>query len=155
MASRAVNICVRTIEHEFGLRVVIKEPEVPRNRVVAGFAIFVEHFAVRVVFDVAIVARGSGLCEDLAFVARVAFEVDVLTEQREAGQAMIEGKHVVPVRLAVAILASLPLLPLVRFVIRMTRDTGRSQRDLENRLDVAVIANRFRVRAVERISCVV
>ena len=85
-----------TIECKARLHIVVEQPQVPGNRVVAITALIIEYAIVRVVLKVAANAFRGRVCKDLTFVAGIAFEIVVLTQEREAHQVVIEIRRVQP-----------------------------------------------------------
>ena len=74
---------MRAIEYEARLHIMIKEPKVPGNRVVASAALVIEDAIVRVVLKVAADAFRGRVGEDLTLMARIAFKIIVLTQKRK------------------------------------------------------------------------
>ena len=81
---------VGAVNLETGLCIVIEQPQVPGDRVMAGLAIVLEFASVRIVIKVAAGARGIGFSKHLGFMAGLALEIVMLSEERESGQIMIE-----------------------------------------------------------------
>lgn len=122
----ASNIQVGAVYFEIGLCVVVKQPQVPSDRVMAGLAVVRELACVRIVLKVATDALRIGFSKHLGFVARLALEIAMLSQERESRQVMIEQRRVLPGRLGVAIAASVTLLSGMGFVIEMAGGTGRA-----------------------------
>jgi hypothetical protein len=82
--------CVCTIEKKIRLRIVIKQPQVPIDRVVTEAAFIAVSILVRIVVGV----TGYTFClrqlEFVRLVTILALSFHVLSEQRKDGQAMVE-----------------------------------------------------------------
>lgn len=141
----AGDVSVRALERECGLRVVIEEPDVPRDRIVAILAAFGEVAPVRIGFPVA--GNAIGLCvrECLRGMAVFAFRFGMRAKQREIRQVMVEEHRVLPVDVGVAAFAGGAERPLVGVVFRVTGVTARLQGHLEDWFDMAGIAGDFYV----------
>lgn len=81
---------VRADNLEICLRIVVKMPLQPVNRVMAGRTIGVEATLVLVVISVAVDALLRGILEHMCFVAGFAVGFGMRTQQRKARQVMIE-----------------------------------------------------------------
>ena len=86
----ASDIQVSTVYFETGLCIVIKQPQVPGDRVMAGLAVVLEFACVRIVPKVAADALGAGFSKYLGFMAGLALEVVMLSQEWESRQIMIE-----------------------------------------------------------------
>jgi hypothetical protein len=82
----AGNVHVGAFQQEIGLRVVIEQPEIPGNRVVAVPTIVLKIAVVRVVISVAGNALAGSIRKDLCLVAVITLNIPVFTKQREVGQ---------------------------------------------------------------------
>ena len=116
----ARDVQVSAIQREIRLCVVIKQPQVPRDRVVAGTTVILECAVVRVVFKMATDALSIGVWEYLAFVAGITLILVVLTQQREAREVVIEKWHVQPLRLVMTITTLLTQLTAMWLIVQMT-----------------------------------
>ena len=139
MAVITVNVDVRAIEHEVCLCIVIEDPLVPGDRVVAETALEAISLLMRVVVCVAVVAFCLDLTELVSFVTIRALSVGMRSEQWESGQSVIETYILGPRCFVMAILATCPLLPFVCVVLPVTGDAGRFQRNVIDRFDMAVV----------------
>jgi len=79
------NVDVSSIYLEACLSIVIEQPQVPGNRVVAGLAVVFEHAIVRVIVTMTADAFAGGIRESPCLVAFVTLGIVVRTEQWEAG----------------------------------------------------------------------
>lgn len=75
---------------------MIEQPQVPRNRVVAGTTIVVEHTIVRVVFQMATKTVVVGIMEPSRLVTFGAFGIAMRAKQWELGETMVEKWPVDP-----------------------------------------------------------
>lgn len=119
MTISAGDISVSAFQQKIGLRVVIEQPEIPCNRVMAGVAGILEPVVVVIIFEMAGDTVFFGINEDLGFMTAFAFDIVVLTQKREFGQVMIEARHIIPGCLSVTIAAVFSLRPLVYVVVEM------------------------------------
>jgi hypothetical protein len=69
-----------TIQLEFGLRVVIKKPQVPGNRIVAVVTLVFESVSVRIVLFVTVDTCVGSISKQLGGVAIFAFNVAVFAQ---------------------------------------------------------------------------
>ena len=120
MTAVASDIDVCTIYFKIGLHVVIEQPQVPGDRVVARAAVGVKHAIVGIVFQVTADALGISVGEYLALVTIRAFNIVVLTEQWKAAKVVIEERCGQPFTFVVAISALLPQCSVMRIVLEMT-----------------------------------
>lgn len=134
------DIQMRAVYRETGLRIVIKQPKVPRDRVVAGLTVVLEPARVRIVIKVAVNALGIRASKYFGLVAGFTLEIVVLAQKRKSRQVMIEQRRIVPTLLRVAILASIALLAFVYLVVQVTGGTGCAGRGIEHRFDMAIYA---------------
>jgi len=151
MAIVTGDVCVRTVEYKFRLGIVIKGPDFPGDRVVAGVARVIEMTVVRVIFRMARGAIGFYVSKDLGFVATVANRLLVRAQSREASQVMIEKYRLLPLDLVMAVVALRAQRALVRFIVEVTGAAFLGQFDLVYRLDVAVVASDCSVRTEQLI----
>src|SRR5512134_3074116 len=86
VAGIAGDVFMTTVEPECGLFVVVETPGLPRGGVMAGFAARPQLVLVLVVLLVAADAGDAGVLEGRRKMALFAFDLDMLAEQREAGQ---------------------------------------------------------------------
>jgi hypothetical protein len=91
-----VDFVMRTGERKLGLHIVVKQPTIPGDRVVARVTCTRKIAAMRIVISMAAVTRSVSFAECLRFMAFVAFVVGVLAQQRERCQIMIEEDRVLP-----------------------------------------------------------
>ena len=75
---------------EAGLYIVIKQPQVPGDRVMAGLTVVRKFASVRIVIKVAADALGASFGKHLGFMAGLALEIAMLSQERESRQVMIE-----------------------------------------------------------------
>ena len=149
VARFAINARVCAFELESSLCVVIENRLPPIDRVVAQRALFAEASVVAVVFLVAVDALLGRVPEHMRVMTILALALIVLSEQGEAGQAMVEEHVVLPGYLVVTIRAGGAQRRVVSIVVFMTGQAVRSQRDVEDRLDVARHTLDVSVRSVQ------
>ena len=90
----AVDPRMGAFEFERGLRIVVENPLLPVDRVVAERALLAEAPIMRIVFAMAIDALLGRIAEDMRIVALVALLLRVFSQQGEASQIVVE-EHVV------------------------------------------------------------
>ena len=130
---------VSSVEREGGLFVVIETPGPPRRGVVAGFAPRPKRQLVLVIFLVAGDTRRIRVLESGGHVALLAFDADMLAEQREAGQTMVDPGYL-PVAFVVTGFTFPAFLSFVRVILFMAGDAGSLQLLLEQESRVATVA---------------
>ena len=86
----ASDIQVSAVYFEAGLYIVIKQPQVPGYRVMAGLTVVLKFASVRIVIKVAADALGASFGKHLGFMAGLALEIAMLSQKRESRQVMIE-----------------------------------------------------------------
>lgn len=96
VARTAGQVCVRAVQCKFCPGVVIELPELPVIRVMAGIALCSEAALVRVFVSMAIDAAAARILEPGRQVARFTRYQRVKTNQRKAGEIMIEIDIVIP-----------------------------------------------------------
>jgi hypothetical protein len=143
----ARDIRVRTVKREARLLVVIEQPLLPFDRVVAKRAIFTEAPLVRVVFPVAADTGIRGITEYVRVVTLATFRLCVPAQQRKTCEIVIEEDIVLPRQFAVAVKALRTLRPLMGVIVLMARETVPSQFRFEDWLDVAGFAFSLSMRA--------
>ena len=116
----ATNSCVRAVQREIGLHIVIELPLQPVNRVVARGAVVLEATVVRIVLAMTIHTIPRRILEYVRLVTRIAFLAAVLAEQREACQVVIEEHVFRPRYIVVAVLALDALRAQMRVVFLVT-----------------------------------
>ncbi len=129
---------MRTVNDETRLRIVIEKPQVPGDRVMAGLAVIRKPAIVRIVFSMTAHATVIGIGEHFGFMAGLALDIVMLSQERESRQVVVEHRHVLPFRLAVAIVAPVTLFAVVRVVIDVAGAARRTRRGSEYGLDVTV-----------------
>ena len=81
---------VSSIEFEACLSIVIEQPQVPGDRVVAGLTVVFEHAVVRVIVTMTADAIDGGVSESPRLMTFVTLGIVVRTEQWKAGEIVIE-----------------------------------------------------------------
>lgn len=142
----ARDVCVCTVKRETRLLVVVEQPLLPVDRVVAQPAILAEATVVRVVFAVATEAVFRCVAKYVRLVALAAVGFRVFTKQRKPGEVVVEKDIVLPRRFTVAVEALRALCALVGVIVLVTRETVAFQLHFVNRLDVAGSTLGFPVR---------
>jgi len=122
----ASNIQVSTVYGETGLGIVIEQPQVPGDRVMAGLTVALKFASVRIVIKVAVDALGAGFGKHLGFMAGLALDIAMLSQERKSRQVMNEKLRIVPFCLGVAVVAPLTLLAVMNLVIKMTGGAGNA-----------------------------
>ncbi len=132
------HVCVRALEREIGLHIVIEHPKLPCHGVVTRVALLMKVTVVRIVVAMAGITGGLDIGKRLRFVTVFAFVVGMFAEQRERGQIMVEIQRILPVDFRMTCFALCPQCAVVRVVVEMACITTRHQRHVENRFDVAI-----------------
>jgi hypothetical protein len=143
------DINMSTVDHEVRLRVVIKQPQVPGDRVMAGLAVVLKLAGMRIVLEMTADALCLGSGKHFGFVAGLAFEIVMLSQKRESCQVMIEPRRLLPCRFRVAVGASVTLLSFVDFVIEMAGRAGGAGRSIKYWFDMAVDTGNGLMRTVQ------
>ena len=78
MTAIASHFDMRAVQCKIRLYVVIEQPQIPGNGVVAGLTVTLEHAVVIVFVKMTVDAGAAGICEDLCRMAVVTFDVRVL-----------------------------------------------------------------------------
>ena len=149
MTIPAGDVHVSTVQQKVCLYIVIEQPQVPGNRVVAGATGAVEHTIVRVIFQMAANTVVVGIMEQARLVTFDAFDIGMHTEQGELGKTMVEKRPVDPFGLIVTIAALVTELASMRVVVQMTGRAIIARLDLENRLHVTIGAGGLAVRRAQ------
>lgn len=123
----AGDLNMSTRQRKIRLLVVIKQPLVPGNRVVAGITLFVEISAMRIVLNMAGNTGGIRLAKGLRFMAVDTFHLAMGTEQREWAKVVVEKQWVLPVDFRMAVLALHAQRLVMRVIIDMTGLASRLQ----------------------------
>ena len=150
MTALASYIGVRAVQLKVGLCIVIKQPQVPGNRVVTGFAVALKNAVVIVVFPVAVNTGVAGIREELRFMAVVTLNVRVFTEQRKSRQVVIEKCGIRPVIFCMAVIALFTKETVMRFVLEMAGHAVSPRGRRENWLFMAVIAGDCLMRSAQK-----
>ena len=120
----AGNIYMGTIQIEARLHVVVEQPQIPRDRVVAGATFNIETALVSIIFSVAVDAVAARAGKNRGFMTRIAFEIVMFPQQRKSGQVVDEIGRFLPAFLSVAIVALVALLAVMNFVLKMAGGAG-------------------------------
>jgi len=110
---------VGTVYLEVATNVVIEQPQVPGDRVVAGFTVVRKPAGVFIVLQVASNALCVGIGKHRGFMAGLALEIVMFTKKRESRQIMVEAGCILPFCLGVTVAALVALLPVVNIVVKM------------------------------------
>lgn len=130
-----VTVCAR--QGKVGLRVVIEHPVRPRDGVMTQGAVTAEIASVCIVLAMTICALLRRVTEHMRFVARIAFRIVVLAQQRKARQPVVKEQVVLPGLLFVAVFTGGAQRFVVRFVLFVAGQAVRYELDVERGLDVA------------------
>ncbi len=152
MAGFAGDVGVGSGQGEVGLGVVVEEPCMPIDRVMAQRAVGPETPLVRFFVLMTGVALGRRIDVNVRLVARAAIRVRVPSEQRETGEVVIEEKILRPVDLAVAVVAGETLSAVVRIVLSVACVAVIAEGNVEYRLYVAKLALEYAMRTVQRVA---
>jgi hypothetical protein len=101
----AGDIDVRTAQFEFSLNIVVKDPKIPGDRIVASVTAPGEVVTMRIVV---FVAGGTAIVHDsehLGLVTILAFLLVVNAEQRKRSEVMVEENRILPGDFRVAVFA--------------------------------------------------
>lgn len=146
------DVRVRAVEREAGLCVVVEQPLLPVDRVMAQCTIFAEAPLVGVTLTVATDAVLGRIAEHVRRVALAAVGFRVPAEQREAGEIVVEEDVVLPRRLAVAVETLRALRTFVGIVVLVAGEAIPLQLRIIDRLDMTRGAFGFAVRADQRVA---
>lgn len=141
MAGFAAQIEVRTIEFKGCPAIVVKIPERPVSRAVAGSTIGAELSLMNVFVTMTIDAGFRCIIEARRLVAIRAVRIAVRPDQRERGQSMVKQHIDRPAALVVTLATGLAELILMRIIILVTAITICFEKNFMDRLDVAIAAN--------------
>ena len=114
-----VHVCA--LQQKTRLNAVIKQPEIPGDRVMAGFAGIRKCSVVIIVFKMTADTIVSGIDKDLGIVAILTFDIVVFTEQWKARQIVIKKWCLFPGIFIVAIITLITLGSFVTIVFKVTR----------------------------------
>lgn len=120
MAFLAGYVHVGALEQEVRLNVVIKEPEIPGDRVMTGVTVVGENPIVVIVLNMAANTRLIRIDIDLGFMAIDTFDISMLAEQRKACQVMIEKRRILPEDFVMAVAALISLCSFMNVIIKVT-----------------------------------
>jgi hypothetical protein len=123
-ASMAVitgDLDVSALQWKVGLNVVIENPDVPRDRVVACAAAIIEMPVMRIIFLVTGNAVHFYVSENLGGMTLFAFGLPMRTKSWELRQIVIEEHGILPVFFGMTILALCTKSSLVHLIVEMTR----------------------------------
>lgn len=121
VAALAGNIQVGSVQFEICLNIVIEQPQVPGNRVVTGLTVVLEYTVVRIIFEMTADTFAVRIAEQLRVVTGIAFDIAVLTQQREARQIVIVEGGIFPLGFIVAVIALLTDGPAMWFIVLVAR----------------------------------
>lgn len=134
------DLCVSTVEEKIRLHIVIKQPQIPRDGIVAGLTIVFERAVVRINIDVTARTNCFRVGVDMGLMARRAFEIRVLPEERKMSQAVIEEWDLIPRRFDVAAVALRTFRPFVHIVVSMAGAARIVGRNVMYRFNVTIVA---------------
>jgi len=103
MTAFARDVRMRTVEREARLRVVVEQPLLPVDRVMAKETVLAKPPVVRVVVPVAADAVVRGILEYVRVVTLATFRLCVLAQQRKVREIVIEEHIVFPRQFAVTV----------------------------------------------------
>lgn len=149
MAVIACDRRVRAIETKIRLRIVVKQPKVPVDRVMTQPTFSAKPILMRVVFSVTRYTFYFCLLEFVRLVTILAFRIRMSAEQREICQTMVEPHTIGPGHIVMTVIATLTLFRLVRVVVAVAGNAGGVQRDVEDRLYMTLYARDRKVRSFE------
>ncbi len=150
VTSVAVQPGVRPCQRKIGLRVVIEDPKKPVIGRMAGRAVVAKAALVYVVFTVTRDASLLRVEKRVSLVTIVTFDFGMTSEQRETGQIVIEADCRRETRLAVAAIAFLSELPLVRIIVIVAAETVGCRERNGDRIEMTFVAREICVRVVQR-----
>ena len=137
----ATHFCVSPFQQEACLRLMIKHPIIPGNRVVARLAIIREHTIMRIVRNMATCACALCVGKNLCLVTGNTFKLVVFTQQRKQGQTVIEERYARPRRLNMTGRTICTLRALVHVIVDMAGLAGIADRHLKYWLHMAVFTD--------------
>lgn len=117
------DINVSAIQEEFRLYVVIEQPQIPGDRVMAGVAIVFEATVVIVVFQMTGNAIFFSVDVNTGLVTVRAFDIAVLAEQRESRQVMVKKRCLFPDDFVMTVFTAFSLGAFMRTILKMARRT--------------------------------
>lgn len=113
----------------------------------AGATVVIEATIVGVILGVTVRAITVRTGEYRGFMARIAFEIVVFTEQWKTGQVVNEHRGFLPRFLSMAIVALVTLLAVVNLIFKVARCTASTRRSVKYRLDMTIDAGNRWMRA--------
>ena len=134
----AGDIDMRTAQFEFSLNIVVKDPKIPGDRIVASVTAPGEVFTMRIVV---FVASGTAFVHDseyLGLVTILAFVLVVNAEQRKGSEVMVEENRVLPGHFRVAAFAQSAERTFVSVIFGVAGFAACSQSDIKNRFDMTI-----------------
>ena len=134
------------LQGEVRLCVVIKEPDIPGHRVVAGTTGGIKMTSVRIIFCMAGSTVRICIRKNLCRMAIVTDGFAMRSQAREVSQVMIEEHRVLPFDFCVAVFTLCAQRTFVYLVFAVTGLTTRLQCDLEDRFNMTVHARNSLVR---------
>jgi len=137
----ATHFSVSPFQQEACLRLVIKHPIIPGNRVVARLTIIREHPFVRVILNMTTCACALGIVKNLCLVTGSALELVMFTQQRKQGQAVVEERYSRPRRLNMTGRTIRTLRAIVHVIVDMAGIARSADRHLKYWLYMAVFAD--------------
>lgn len=131
MAGNAFDFFVRSIQHEFSIRIMIESDVEPISFPMAICALRAVYAVMRIVFQMAADTFRRYLDFELvAFVAGLADETRVAVNQRERCRCKMIESRLFPVHGRMTALTVIAVLPHVRIVLTVTAHTGRRRIDV-------------------------
>lgn len=138
----ACDLAVSAIKRESGAAVVIKRPDCPASRYVAGFALFTERLLVDIVFPVTTQARFRRLAIAGRLVTVLTLRDAMPTGQRKLRFVVIKARRL-PRHISVARCAVFAELTFVRIIFAVTRNTTGFEFLAVDRTGVALAAGKW------------
>ena len=147
MTTRAAEFRVRTLQLEIGLSSVIENPGRPGIGIVTTTALASQRALVLIGVTMTLDAGQRSVLEGRCGMAGLTGDQRMLTDQRKSAQVMLEPDLSHPRFFRVAILATVPLLPLMDVIQPMTVVTSGHQLLFLGRDGMALLADQFCVNA--------
>ncbi len=137
MAGLAGNLRMRPVQDKARLQVVVEEPLLPVNRVVACRTVRAETAFVRVVRRMAVHALLRSIAEHVRFMAVAAVDIRVFAKEWEARQVVVEEHAFLPRRFVVTVVTPDAERLRMRIVVFVAAEAVGLQSNVEDRRDVA------------------
>ena len=103
---------------------MIEQPQVPRDRVVAGATFVIETALVSIIFSVAVDAAATRADKNCGFMTGIALEVVMFAKQWERCQVVDEKRCLLPAFFSVTVVALVTLFAVMNFIFKVAGCAG-------------------------------